>query len=111
MLLTTTKKPTLATVKSFIKNNRNDLLINVKSSFDGMDDCVRQLYDGFNFAKADKTQSLNSDYHDRTQGIQGAWFVGSSRDYVTKYETDSLTGYDISNCCGHFILAIKKELV
>jgi len=102
------KKITLSTVKSFIKKNRENLYINVKSSFDGMTDGVEQLRNGFVKAQADKTISKSSDYYDRTQGIKGAWFVGSSRDYFTSYNENYLTGIEVSNCCGTFILAIKN---
>jgi len=105
----TTKKITLATVKSFINKNRDNLLINVKSSFDGMTDCCESLHEGFIKAKADKTQSLNSDYRNATQGIEGAWFVGRSNDYCTPYETGTLKGIEVYNSCGCFILAIEKQ--
>ena len=105
----TAKKITLSTVKSFIKKNRENLFINVKSSFDGMTDGVEQLHKGFIKAKADKTISINSDYYNRTQGIEGAWFVGGSRDYFTAFDKDNLTGYEISNSCGTFILSISKN--
>ena len=102
------KKITLSTIKSFIKNNHDNLFINVKSSFDGMTDGVEQLHNGFVKATPDKTQSLNSDYYNSTQGIKGAWFVGSSRDYFTPYSENDLTGIEVSNSCGTFILAIKR---
>jgi len=35
-------------------------------------------------------------------------FVGSGRDYFTIYNENGMIGYAISNCCGHFILAVKK---
>jgi hypothetical protein len=102
------KKITLSTVKSFIKKNRENLFINVKSSFDGMTDGVEQLHNGFTKIKPDKTISINSDYYNSTQNIQGAWFVGSSRDYFTAYNSGNLTGFEISNFCGTFILAIPN---
>lgn len=110
MTTTTYKKITLATVKSFIKKNEGNLYINVKSSFDGMIDGCASQHDGFVKAEKDNTQSLNSDYHDRTQGIKGAWFVGSSRDYFKPFDNigGDMTGIEVSNSCGHFILAIYK---
>jgi hypothetical protein len=105
---TITKKITLSTVKSFIKKNRENLFINVKRAFDGMTDGCESLHEGFVKAQDDKTQSLNSDYRNCTQGIKGAWFVGSSRDYFTAYNSGNLTGFEISNCCGTFILAIPN---
>lgn len=98
------KKITLATVKKFIKENKDNLLIKVESKFDGMTDCVQSVKD--NFDKAISTEwSLKTA---NTLGIQGAWFVGESRDYFTKYESDSLTGIEVYNSCGSFILAVKK---
>lgn len=104
----TTKKTTMATVKSFIKKNRPNLLINVKSSFDGMIDGLSYFKDGFEPVKEDKTESKSLDYYNSTQGIAGAWFVGRSRDYIKPFENSLMTGFDISNSCGHFILCIKK---
>lgn len=102
------KKPTLATVKSFINKNRENLFINVKSSFDGMTDGVESLRGGFAPAKKDKTVSVNSDYYNATQGIEGVWFVGGSRDYVSRYDENGFVGYTVCNSCGAFILAIKS---
>ena len=95
-------KPTKTTIKSFIKNADN-LFINVKSSFDGMTDMCEAQKDGF--TKVEKTE----DNIKNTLGIKGAWFVGSGRDYFTIYNENGMIGYTISNCCGHFILAIKKQ--
>jgi len=95
-------KITKSTVKSFINKNFDNLLINLKSSFDGMYDCCMPI--GNEFKKATKA----AEYKDHNLGINGAWFVGQSRDYFTLYETDQLTGIEVSNACGHFIIAIKK---
>lgn len=98
------KKITLSTVKSFIRKNSNELLINVKSSFDGMQDCVASLNGGFEYAKADDREWNKRN----TLGVAGAWFVGSSRDYFSAYETETMTGIEVVNSCGKFILAINK---
>lgn len=96
------KKVTLATIKSFINKNIDNLLVDVKSSFDGMTDCCESLHEGFKKAtKASEREKWNL-------GINEAWFVGQSRDYFTTYESEKLTGYEVSNCCGHFIIAIEK---
>jgi hypothetical protein len=97
-------KPTLATVKSFVKKNRDNLLISAKSRFDGMVDCVMPTGDnGF-------TPITTPDYgvHANNMGIAGAWFVFGSRDWITPYEKDGLRGFEVYNCCGNFILAIKE---
>lgn len=96
------KKFTLATVKSFIRNNRPDLYIQVKSSFDGMTDMVESVAGGFVPAKEDK------DHTDCTLGIKGAWFVGDSRDYFSYYKEDTWEGIKVSNSCGSFILAVNS---
>ncbi|MDZ4241142.1 MAG: hypothetical protein U1D31_03425 [Patescibacteria group bacterium] len=31
-----------------------------------------------------------------------------SRDYFTAYADDKFIGYEITNCCGHFILAMAR---
>ena len=99
------KKVTLATVKSFIRKNRPNLLIRCKSRFDGMIDGLSSDCDsGFSPAKSDPAAF----YQDRTQGIAGAWFVGQSRDYFSAYSKDGLVGYEVYNACGSFILAVKE---
>jgi hypothetical protein len=95
-------KATKATIKSFINKNVDCLYINVKSSFDGMYDCCMSQDGGF--TKAIRTEENLKN----TLGVLGAWFVGQSRDYFSQYDENGMTGYDVSNCCGRFILAIKN---
>lgn len=95
-------KTTKATIKSFIKKNEGRLFINVRSSFDGMIDGLSYYHDGFTKAEKDTYNVRN------TLGINGAWFVNGSRDYFTPYNENGYFGYCVSNCCGHFILAVKK---
>ena len=99
--MSTGKRITLATIKSFIKRNREDLMINVRSRFDGMTDGCETVKGGFK--KAIPTTS----HLDNTLGIDNAWFVGSGRDNFYPYEKDGMTGYEIYNCCGTFILATE----
>lgn len=98
------KKVTKTTIKSFIKRelNHNNLYLNRKSRFDGMVDCVMPV--DSNFEKVAETK----DFTENTLGISGAWFVGSSRDYFTPYADDNYIGYEVSNCCGSFVLAMKR---
>jgi len=99
------KKVTMATVKSFIRKNRDQLLINCKSSFDGMVDCVMPTENN-GFTKAlEPDQGRN---HENCLGIHGAWFVLGGGDRVRPYEDEQFTGFEIYNCCGNFMLAIKK---
>jgi hypothetical protein len=94
-------RPTLTTLKSFIRKNAN-IQIQQKSRFDGMIDGTRQCDGGFVPA------TRVTDGHDNELGIKGAWFVFGSRDHFTPYETDKLIGYEVYNCCGSFILAADK---
>jgi len=100
--MTTSKKITLATFKSFVKKNRNQLLINVGSSFDGMTDCVQSTNDhGF-------SEAQNSDRpFPNNLGIAGVWLVGGSRDYFSPINENGLTGIRAFNCCGSFSIAVR----
>jgi hypothetical protein len=98
------KKITLSTVKSFVNKNRENLLISIESHFDGMTDCVQSCKSSFEPVKEQPTEWLKKD----TLNIDGAWFVGSSRDYFYAYENDKFQGIEVSNSCGSFILAIAK---
>ncbi len=102
--MTTTKKITLATVKSFIKKNFDNLYINRQSSFDGMTDCVERLAGGFEKAQKETKEYLL----EHTHGVAGAWFVGQSRDYFDAYSENGMEGVRVFNSCGSFILAVKK---
>jgi hypothetical protein len=95
-------KTTLSTIKSFIRKNEGNLFINVKSSFDGMIDGQSYYHEGFTKAEKDEDNARN------TLGVNGAWFVNHSRDYLTPYDNGNFAGYEVSNCCGHFIIAVKK---
>lgn len=116
MTIAAQKKTTIATVKSFIRKNREKLLIKTTSRFDGMVDAVR-FEDAPEF-----TPALDADYYDgdtgetvkvpredrSTLGIQGVWFVGSGDNWCQAFETDTHIGFDVSNCCGSWIVAIAK---
>lgn len=90
------KKITMATLKSFIKKSEN-LFVEVKSSFDGMVDCVMPV-------KAAMRPVSKED----AIGYSGVWCVGNSRDYLTFAETDTHFGITVSNCCGCGTLWTKK---
>ena len=92
-------KITRATVKSFIKKNFEGLYINVKSEFDGMTDGCEGRSGGFKKAEpAEGSHAL---------GVKGAYFVQHD-DLFEHWEDDTMTGIEVYNCCGHFILAVKK---
>ena len=103
---TTEKKITLATVKSFIRKNLDNLRIKTRSEFCGMVDGVlsnpKAQFDAADTTKYDPTNKYSL-------GIPGVWFVGGSRDYLTAFETPEFTGFHISNSCGSWEVAIPKK--
>lgn len=96
------KRITKATFKSFVKKNRANLYVKVKSSFDGMTDCVQQLNGGFAPAK----EAVYT--HENNLGIGGVWLVNGSRDYFREVTQDGFTGIEVYNCCGTFVVAVKN---
>lgn len=98
------KKITLATLKAFVKKTFPDnLYVKTLSDFDGQVDCVMPTHDEFK-----RVFAVNYE-NKRSWDIKGIWFVGESRDYIEAYDDGEFTGYQISNCCGSFILATKIE--
>lgn len=114
MSVATEKKVTVATVKAFIRRNRKSLLINVKSRFDGMQDMVTSTgNDGFTPICAREYYSEEvhkyvpaSEDCRNTMGICGVWFTG--RDSVRRFEAESVTGFEVYNCCGTWRVAIAR---
>ena len=103
--MTTSKKITLATVKSFIRKNEQNLYVKVSSSFDGMIDGISYNKNAA-FAKVTlKKEDINIKH---TLGIDGAWFVGGSRNWFNMYELDGMICISVSNCCGSFTIAAKN---
>lgn len=96
------KNITLATVKSFIRKNDGKIYIKTISDFDSMQDCVAPVVSNFKLCTPSETMN------DNNLGLSGAWFVGRSGDYFSAFEDNNFTGIEIYNCCGCFILAIKK---
>ena len=102
------KKITLATIKSFIRKNKDNLYLQQRTRFDGMVDCVLPVKD----VSISKINPLLIDFNEsHTYGIKNAWFVGSSRDYFTQLTTgikcndfDNFTGYEVWNCVGSFFI-------
>ncbi len=93
-------KATKATLKAFLKNNK-DVMFRRLSYFDGMYDGVVDSRDnGFErlegpFNPADKNRL----------GFEGLWFT--SRDLITPYNKEGMRGCEIYNSCGSFIVAVK----
>ncbi len=96
-------KVTLATLKSFIRKNSTEILIQNLSSFNGQIDGIESSKDqNFYMAQFVKLNSHNL-------GIKGVYMVGHSDDYITTIENDEYVGFHIDNCCGSFSLVIKKK--
>ena len=96
-------KITKATFKSFIKNNKGNMMIRKDSDFDGMTDGIEYSKNPqFNAAEETGFHTTN------TIGVDGVWLVGSSRDSFSHFEDENFTGIECYNCCGSFIIAIRK---
>ena len=87
-----------------ISMNKHQLTTLILNSFDGMTDCVE--YDrNATFSKVDSTKI---DFEKRCFGIDGFWTVGSSRDYIKPISENGFTGFEVYNCCGTSLIAIKN---
>ena len=103
------KKITRNTINAFIRYARQDLHIRNLTDFDGMTDSVGPAADTA-WRKAG-ILPMNDWDNVNTLGIKGAWFVGphGSKDYFNVYTDHDYVGYAVSNCCGKFVIAIKKD--
>lgn len=96
-------KITKSTLKAFINKNQGNLFSKEKSSFDGMVDCVMQNNNtGFNKVESIDIASKN------TLGIKDVWLVDGSANYFALYEDEKFIGIEGTNCCGNWIVAIRK---
>ncbi len=106
------KKPTLATLKSFIRKNEANLFIKCSSSFDGMTDCVQNNPNAAYrpIKKLERTGPFVREHtsFDNTLGFNGIWLVGGSRDYIKVVCEEGFTGFEVYNCCGSFTVAIPE---
>lgn len=102
---------TRATIKSYIRKNGANLWISNRTDFDGMVDCVIPCGDP-SFRPAVLVTGDERDTNTTHRlGVSGAWFVGSrggGGDYFYPFSADGFTGYEVSNACGRFILAVKS---
>ena len=96
-----TKRITMATIKSFIKKNADNLYLKKVNSFDGMVDGISEA-GAHDFSQVE----LNPNTHKNQLGINGAWFTPSGN-LLTAYDDGTFKGFDVYNCCGNFIIAIK----
>lgn len=95
-------KITKATVKSFVNKNRDNLFISTRTKFNIMTDSVDMLEDR-GFGKI-TTPSVE---HPNNLNIQGVWITRDGNSFQA-YDDGVFTGYSVWNCCGEFILAVKK---
>jgi hypothetical protein len=98
------KKFTKASLKSFVKKNFDNLLVKQISDFDGMQDCVVHASNP-EFRPVQKSAIAS----EHTLGVQGLWLVGSSRDYLRRYEANGLVIVSVSNACGRTELAVPQD--
>jgi len=100
-----TKKITLATLKSFVRKNRENLYVLETSRFSGMSDMV-EYHDTPQWHPAqDDTRNCCLE---NSLGVLGVWCVRGSRDYFKHFENENFIGINVYNCCGSFTVAIKK---
>lgn len=92
---------TRATFRSFIRKNPQ-LYLRVKSTFDGMTDCVQPVEGGF--VPCVSARHVN----ENNLGIQGVWLVGGSRNSFREFRQADFTGIEVYNCCGSFIVAVRN---
>lgn len=100
-MLNKDKRITLATLKSFIKHNADNIHINLLSTFDSMIDCVSNRNDGF------KHTLFNGSKIKNTLGYDGIW-VNRTGNGFYYFENKDYIGIEVSNSCGNFIVASKK---
>lgn len=101
----TEKKITLATLKSFARKNSGRLLIRVRSSFDGMTDCIQNT----GSKTFSPVQPATYPHAESNLGLQGVWLVGGSRNHFTAFADEQHEGIACSNCCGSFVLAVAAQ--
>jgi hypothetical protein len=94
-------KTTLATIKSFIKKNSNNLYLMRYHKFDSSYDGIRL---DPNPAFEQVTYNPVSDSH--RLGIDGAWFTYGGNNF-TPYDDGVYKGFNVYNCCVNFVIAIK----
>ena len=89
-------KITLTTIKKFI-------------NFNGMTDGCDN-WDNQNFYLSEQTEIKQKQYgRDNTLGLKGAYFVFDSRDYFDTFNENNFKGFQVSNCIGYFVIAIKEN--
>ena len=101
------KRITRTTIKSFIRKNSADLHIKIRARFDGMIDGL-DWKKGAQFVKAETPVELfHPEKYEHTLGVKGAWFTG--RDFYVPIEEEGFKGFEVSNSCGVFTLAVPAR--
>lgn len=97
------RKITLATFKKFVRENRGELEVLVTSEFNGMTD-------GVDYHRAPRwvVNPAEDNHVSNTLGVAGVWLVLGSRDRFSAYEDSERAGIKVYNCCGSFIVAVRK---
>jgi hypothetical protein len=98
------KRITLATFKKFMRENEGNIYVKSRASFDGMTDGLAwEPNTGFSPARPTIYP------HSNNFGIAGVWLVFGSRDHFNPHDEPEYTGIEVSNCCGFFTVAIRKN--
>ena len=96
-------KITKATLKSFVRNNSENLFVKVSSSFDGMTDCVESVNGTYKKVTINPEKANCS----HTLGVSGIWLT-NSKNYFSHYEKDGFVGIEVYNCCGCFVVVTRS---
>jgi len=102
------KKITRATFKSFVKRNREKLLVSPESRFDGMCDMVTPVREDLRGFKPAVKVSDGYNFEENNLGINGIWLVSRGGDWFKRYEDDKIIGIAVSNSCGSFKIGVYK---
>jgi hypothetical protein len=97
-------KPTIATVKAFMRKNLDNLHIKRRSEFDPQID-GHAWNDNAQFVPVKQTDSMPDYKH----GIEGVWIVRyGSKNCIAPYSDENWEGFEVSNCCARFTIVIRK---
>ena len=105
----------MATIKSFIRKNEGNLFIKRESSFDGNTDGIETNHNAayrplVKVARDPARPFVSTTDNTLGYGVgSGVWIVGDSRDYFKPISEDGFEGYEVYNCCGSFVIAVKLE--
>ena len=84
---------------------KDNLYLNLKSSFSGMTDGIEPINSGF-----EPIERVSNNMTDYNLGINGVWSI-KGRDSLEHYDDGIYKGISVFNSCGSFVLAEKKSKV